>query len=306
MTRDAILLVGGGGFLGMALARSLAADGREVHVLGPHVAPGSLAGVIVHRGSQADAVFMRPLLERCGTIVHLASTTTPGSSASAPELEQSGNLQPLAAFIETLASAPPCRLMFVSSGGAIYGNPARLPADESLPLQPLSPHAAGKVAAEAMLAAHARKHTGTSLVVLRPSNVYGPGQPLRAGFGIVRTLFDKALTGAPVELWGGGRAVRDYLYVDDFVAACLTLIARPDIAGTFNVGSGEGVALVELMAQVESVTGRTLSVSPQPSRGVDVEAIVLDSARLRAATQWSLETSLDTGLRRTWQWLQDS
>lgn len=305
MTRDAILLVGGGGFIGAALAHALSADGREVHALGPHVVPGHIDGIFGHRGSQSDAALVRPLLEHCGTVIHLASTTTPGSSAGAPEVEQSGNLQPLSVFIDTLASTSPCRLMFVSSGGAIYGNPARLPADESLPPQPLSPHAAGKAAAEAMLSEYARHHAGAALVVLRPSNVYGPGQPLRSGFGIVRTLLEKARTGAPVEIWGSDRAVRDYLYIDDFVAACRRLLDRPEIAGTFNVGSGEGVALSALIEHVARVTGRPFAVSRQPGRGVDVESIILDSGRLQAATEWSPEVTLDAGLRSTWQWLQD-
>ena len=219
-----VLLIGGGGFIGRALGRRLAASGCEVHALSRHVEPGRRGDVEFHRGSQAETAVVAPLLARCDSVVHLASTTTPGRSAHAPALEMRENLEPLADFLELLAAAAPRRILYLSSGGAIYGNPPFLPATEEHPVQPLSWHAAGKVAAEEFLRTHARQISGTSLAILRPANVYGPGQPLQAGFGFVRTLMEKARSGEPVEIWGDGRQVRDFLYIDDLVDACLRLL----------------------------------------------------------------------------------
>lgn len=296
-----VLLIGGGGFIGRALGRRLAASGCEVHALSRHVEPGRRGDVEFHRGSQAETAVVAPLLARCDSVVHLASTTTPGRSAHAPALEMRENLEPLADFLELLAAAAPRRILYLSSGGAIYGNPPFLPATEEHPVQPLSWHAAGKVAAEEFLRTHARQISGTSLAILRPANVYGPGQPLQAGFGFVRTLMEKARSGEPVEIWGDGRQVRDFLYIDDLVDACLRLLDAPAVTGTFNAGSGAGTSLLELVRLVIQITGRAIPVLLRPGRDIDVAGIWLDCERLHAATGWRSTTPLEAGLARTWQ-----
>ncbi|HPQ23975.1 MAG TPA: NAD-dependent epimerase/dehydratase family protein, partial [Gammaproteobacteria bacterium] len=144
--RQGVLLIGGNGFLGAALARKLAAAGREVHVLSRHLEPGAREGIQFHRGGQDDVVVVSPLLRTCSTVVHLASTTTPGSSARNPVVDIQENLLPAARLLETMADMPPERLIFVSSGGAIYGNPDELPVSEADQPNPLSFHAAGKIA----------------------------------------------------------------------------------------------------------------------------------------------------------------
>lgn len=301
--RSGILLVGGSGFLGLALARALVAAGREVHVVSRNVAPGCREGITFHRGGQEDVAAIAPLLSICNNIVHLASTTTPGSSARHPAVDVLENLLPAVRFMEIMAGFPPERLIFVSSGGAIYGNPDRLPADESQIPSPLSNHAAGKVALEAFFSSFAHAH-GISFATLRPSNLYGPGQGLRHGFGLVRTLLERALHSEAIEVWGDGNAVRDYLYIDDVVEACSLLLDAPHATGAYNAGSGTGVSILELIALVEKVTGHAIAVASRPTRGTDVRAIVLGSTRLRHATGWVPRTSLEDGLKRTWEWVR--
>jgi UDP-glucose 4-epimerase len=301
--RAGILLIGGNGFLGRALARALARAGREVYVLSRSAVPGQRGGITFHRASQDDADAVATLLGRCGTVVHLASTTTPGSSARNPSVDTEENLLPATRFAEAMSAIPPDRLLFVSSGGAIYGNPDRLPADESLVPRPLSYHAAGKVALEALFTAFAHAN-GISLAILRPSNIYGPGQPLRGGFGLVRTLLEKALREETVEMWGDGTAMRDYLFIDDFVEACTRLTDNPRITGVFNAGSGTGTSIRDLITLVAQVTGRVPEIVERPARGTDVRAIVLDCARLRAVAAWTPTVALEEGVDRTWKWLQ--
>lgn len=295
-----VLLVGGNGFYGRALARRLAAGGHEVHVVSRSTAAGERDGILFHRGSQDDPAVMRPLLERCPVLVHMASTSTPGSSARDPVHDTTCNLLPAARMLDMAAATPPDRMLFVSSGGSVYGNPARVPVDEQAPLQPLSYHAAGKVALEALFQTFAHAH-GTSLAVLRPSNLYGPGQDLRSGFGLVRTLLERALRGEPVEVWGDGSAVRDYIYIDDAVAACERLIGQQAATGVFNLGSGRGTSIAEMVELVAQATGRQLEIVRRPGRATDVRAIVLDSGRLRQATGWTPEITLEDGLERTWK-----
>lgn len=302
--RAGILLIGGQGFLGLALAKALAEAGRDVHVLSRNTEPGRRGAIAFHRGDQDSPAVVSPLLAECSTVVHLASTTTPGSSARRPTMDTEQNLLPAARLMEVMSGAPPRRLIFVSSGGCIYGNPDYLPADESLVPHPLSYHAAGKVALESLFTAFAHAND-VALAILRPSNIYGPGQPLRDGFGLVRTLLDRAMHNAPVEMWGHGDSIRDYLFIDDAVEACLSLIDATDITGTFNAGSGTGTSIADLIALVGRATGRDLEINKRPARGTDVRAIVLDSTRLRGATGWTPRISLEQGLRQTWAWLQE-
>lgn len=301
---SSILLVGGNGFLGKALAHALAEQGRDVHVLARHVDSGHDGNISTYQGDQDDPEIVMPLLEECGEVVHLASTSTPGSTARTPVLEVEENLTPTVQFIETMASRPPRRVLFLSSGGAVYGDCPTLPVDESVIPGPLSYHAAGKVAIESFFSAFAHGND-VSLAVLRPSNLYGPGQPLRPGFGIVRTLLERVKRGQQAEIWGDGTTVRDYLFVDDAVSACLKLLADDRATGTFNLGSGIGTSVNELVSLIERVTGQACPVLHRPSRKTDVRAIVLHSERLRTTVGWTPDMDLEEGLRWTWAWLRD-
>lgn len=303
-TRSGCLLIGGNGFLGLALAKTLAKAGREVHILSRGAEPGHREGIDFHRGSQDADTVVAPLLEKCGTVVHLASTTTPGSSARKPRVDTEENVRPAARLAEIMSASPPNRMIFVSSGGAIYGNPSQLPVDESLAPQPLSYHAAGKLALESLFTAFAHA-SDVPLAILRPSNIYGPGQRLRYGFGLPRTLLERALHNRPVEMWGDGKTLRDYLYIDDAVAACLHLVDTSQATGPFNAGSGIGTSIADLIGIVGQVTGRNLDVIARPARSTDVRAIVLDSTSLRITTGWSPDTDLERGLQETWKWLRE-
>lgn len=302
MTGGSVLLVGGNGFLGQALARALSEDGWRVGVLSRGPMPEVLAGVQWYGGSQADPTVVAPLLDQYGAVVHLASTSTPGTYADRPALECEENLLPLLRFVEIAEGRPDVPLVFISSGGAIYGEPPELPVGESLRLAPISNHAAGKAAAECFLGVQAAR--GRGITVLRPSNIYGPGQYLKPGFGVIRTMLEHVRCRSVMEIWGTGETLRDYLYVDDFVAAMRAVLEDP-VPGTFNLGSGVGHSLNRLREVVEQVTGRPLQVDFRPSRSIDVKGVVLDSTAFAAAHEWKAEVLLGEGVRRTWEWVRD-
>jgi UDP-glucose 4-epimerase len=303
MRSECVLLIGGNGFIGQALARQLAAEGREVHVLARHAEAGRRDGINFHRGCQSDTLLLAPLLRCCDAVVHLASTTTPGRSAQAPALEMAENMLPLAKFLQAQAEVGSRRLIFFSSGGAIYGNPSYLPVGEDQPTCPRSWHATGKLAAEAMFATAALQ-TGSPLAILRPANLYGPGQVLQSDFGLVRTLLERALSGEPVDIWGDGQQVRDYLYIDDLVSACIGLLDRHVVTGVFNAGTGVGTTVLELVDLTQYITGRQLPLRYHSSRGIDVEKIWLDCRKLHDVLGWRAAVSLEDGVGKTWTWLR--
>ena len=300
MMRDDVLILGMG-FLGRALTQRLHAEGRTVHVIeSGQVLP--VEGVAIHHGNMDDSQLLEKLLPRCGTVFHLASATTPGSSADDPVSEAQSNVLPSLRFLEQAQQYSPLRLVFASSGGTLYGDPTVPPTPENHPLKPHSYHGAGKMAQEAFL--HAFAHTtGSCVAILRPSNLYGPGQPLKNGFGVIRTLLEHALQGTTMPIWGDGETVRDFLYIDDMVEACLLLSRRPTVSGTFNVGSCQGHTINQILTAAEKVCGRKITVQRYPVRGYDVRQVILDNTSIKTALGWQPATPLEDGIRLTWQWL---
>lgn len=301
---DGILILGAGGFLGCALARRLASDGCRVYRVMRQPTPAFGANDSVHTGDLADTALMREMLMHCGTVFHLASATSPGSSAHRPSQEAELNLLPTLRFLDVMQEFPGRRLIFVSSGGALYGNPKIELAPETHPTTAMSYHGAGKMALESFLVTFSRL-TGTNLTVLRPSNLYGPAQPLKSGFGLVRTMLQHIRQGTAMEIWGDGETVRDFLYIDDMVEVCRRMQARPEFGGdVFNIGAGVGHSINQLRQLAQQVTGRSLAVAYQPQRQVDVSRIVLDCSKIRLRLGWAPTVPLTDGLTRTWQWLQ--
>jgi UDP-glucose 4-epimerase len=297
---DPVFLLGAGGFIGRQLARRLAAAGHGV--IAATRRPVEFAHPQVRNVVEAwdDRAQFARWIAGCGAIVHAASSSTPGSSAAQPQLE--GNLRTTLALVEALQDAPSPRLLYLSSGGTLYGE-RESPALEDDPLRPRSYHGAGKIAAESFIRAWAAQYAGTA-AILRPSNVYGPGQAARSGFGIIPAAFDCALHGRPLTIWGDGSTLRDYLYIDDFLALCEAALATPLDAGAhvFNAAFGEGIALDALIDRIDAVTGRRIERRHEPARRVDIHSITADTTAARSTFAWSPAVALDEGLRRSWQW----
>lgn len=217
-------------------------------------------------------------------------------------MEADKNIKPTLELINILDSYQKLRLIYVSSGGTVYGNPEVNPVNEDTPLRPLSFYGAGKVAIESFLRSFSSP-SKRNITILRPSNVYGPNQPFRNGFGVIRTMLEHLFHGKEMEIWGDGNAIRDFLYIDDMVSAIVSLMAFPNDNQTYNVGSGIGHSLNQIKAIIESVCGKELPVKYRPGRKIDVERIVLDSSRLCEATHWQPRVAIEQGIALTWEWL---
>jgi UDP-glucose 4-epimerase len=259
--------------------------------------------MIFHQGSLDDKEILERVLPECKTIIHLASSTTPGSSSRQPALETDKNIAPTLRFLDILQSYKNFHIIFVSSGGTLYGNPESTPVEETHPLNPLSFHGAGKVAIETFLRTFST-FPEINTTILRPSNVYGPGQPFRSGFGVIRTMLEHVRRGTEMEIWGDGTAIRDFLYIDDMVTALTRLIDFPRDNNTYNVGSGIGYSLNQLKEIIESFCGKRLRAIYRPGRKIDVKTIVIDSSRLINKTKWHPTVSLEQGIEFTWKWLK--
>ena len=299
-----VAILGAAGFLGRSLGESLACAGIEVLAATRQPARFDHAGirnVVAPFAGKDDFI---PLLREGAAIIHAASISTPGSSAARPQLD--GNLRTTLGLLEALQEFPGNRLVYISSGGTLYGDGDR-PMPEDAPLRPRSYHAAGKIAAESFIRAWASQYPGTA-IVLRPSNVYGPGQKPGHGFGVVPNAFRCASEGAEFTVLGDGRSLRDYLYVDDFVALCSAALTAETGEGVhaYNAASGQALQLLSLLDRIDATTGMPLRRVFRPARTIDVRTITLDNTAARRAFGWNPATDIDEGLRRSWDWFRAS
>lgn len=300
--RDSILILGAGGFIGRHLMQALLNSGhRVIAATRRPEATASTSGDVLNLVTLED--FHRALA-RTHTVIHAASSSTPGSSSGQP-LKELQNLTPTLTLLEALHQQPSVRLIYISSGGTLYTNHDRLPATEKSRIWPRSYHGAGKIAAESFIEAWCSQQAG-SATVIRPSNVYGPGQELRAGFGVIPNGFAKLKRGETMEIWGDGSTTRDYLYIDDFVELCRRVLSEPAQPSfeIFNASSGTGTSLNQLLQQMESVAGAALKRVYHPPRSLDAEHVVIDAAYAAQRLGWAASTPLQKGLEQTWNWLK--
>ncbi len=304
-SKDAILVAGAEGFIGKHIVKEIHKTGRKVISVGRHPAKNDLPGIqhiVVESGNPEH---FSDLLKECHAVIWLASVSTPGSSAGKPLDELYGNLQPLLTLLHNMQHRKGCKLIYISSGGTLYGDVENDNATEDMPVQPKSYYGAGKAAAEHFITAWSHQFRRTAIII-RPSNIYGPGQTQRYGFGIIPTVFQKLVQNQPVVVWGDGEATRDYLYIDDFSSLCMKVLENEVFSGTcvLNAASGEGTSLNHLLDLIEKVTAKPLHRTYERGRTVDVRRVVLNISSAMKSCDWCPEVSLVEGLNRTWSWFE--
>lgn len=302
-----ILILGAGGFLGQLVSARLAHDGHQlVCQVRNHTANSSDANI---RYVQATLDDTQALAEHAGVadyILHFAWDTTPGTSKGQPAVEAVNNLLPTFRLLEQLQTVANCPLVFVSSGGAVYDDALEGKATEASPLDPKSYYGAGKLSVEMFLRAYSAQ-TDNPVVIVRPSNVYGPGQQIKRQFAIVPTLMQAINDGSTFAIWGSGEATRDYLYADDFAEFFVQLISNQQTGvRTYNVAAQDSCSINELCRLLQEISGKPLSLEHREERGVDLRGVDFDCSHARAALGWQATTDLRDGLARTWEWFLTS
>lgn len=302
------LVLGGAGFIGSHLAEALARDGHSVRIFDrPHVDRlpqlRSAARFEIFSGDFLDPRSVVPALRGAEVVYHLVSTTLPKSSNENPMYDVESNVLGTLRLLEAARAAEVRKIVFVSSGGTVYGVPALLPVKESHPTEPISSYGIHKLMVEKYLALARRLH-GLEYSIVRPANLYGPRQRLDIAQGAVAVFLDRALRDEPIEIWGDGSVVRDYVYVEDAVDAMLRAARCEGEPRIFNVGSGIGVSLNQLVEEIGKLLGRRLRVQRGAARLVDVPVNVLDCSLALRHLGWRATTALAEGLRRTCEWLR--
>ncbi len=303
--RMRVCVLGGNGFVGSHVTDALRANGHAVTVFdrgaGWHRGPDP--GTRYHAGDLRDLASVGPALDDADVVVHLISTSTPGTRWLDPAQDVHGNVVSTIGLLKAAVAAGVRRLVFVSSGGAVYGEQTQPLIDESHPTDPLSSYGIVKLTIEKYVQLFHREY-GLDYAILRPSNAYGERQRGRARVGLVSAALASSLNGEPLTIWGDGTVVRDYLYVGDLASAIVAAATR-SVNGVFNVGAGQGRTVADILDLVRAVTGRPLAVRHARARAVDPQTNVLDIRRASSALEWRPTTTLEAGIDRTWRWLLD-
>jgi UDP-glucose 4-epimerase len=304
-----IVVLGGLGFLGSHICRALVARGYEVRIFDKLYGLRTLvedieAGVEILESDISRPDDVLAAISDAEIVVNLVHTTVPGSSMKDAAYDVSSNVLASVKWLSRLGETKVKRIFYVSSGGTVYGNPQTQPITETHPTEPVSSYGITKLSIEKYVAMYADMF-GVAHRILRPSNVYGEGQRLNIGQGVIGVLADRALRGEPLEVWGTGEALRDYLHVDDLVAAMVSLLDYSGPHCVFNVSSGTGRSVLDIINALQNQAGLRVEVKHLPDRGFDVAANVLSSSRLRTETGWAPAVEFEAGIARTVKWLRE-
>lgn len=303
-----ILLIGGCGFIGSHVADSLLGRGLKVRVFDrrPEALRPPLAGVDYVIGDFSDASLIYEAMSGVDAVIHLASTTVPATSNLDPVADIKGNLVATVQLLEVMRATEVRKLVYLSSGGTVYGIPETEVVPETHPLRPISSYGIVKVAIENYLFMEHKLH-GLQHVVLRASNPYGPRQGHTGVQGIIGTHLWRTARGESVEIWGDGSVVRDFIHVRDLAELCATAV-QSDAVGCYNAGSGTGASVAQIVDSISRTVKKSggIPMVPvyKPGRSLDVPRIVLDITRARRDFDWVPTVGLDEGIAESWQWVQ--
>jgi UDP-glucose 4-epimerase len=301
---DRHLILGGGGFIGRHVALRLARAGYQVlladRVRPAYDFPADAAPRISWQSLEIASADWDALVADVAVVHHYAWTSIPASANANPIGDLTSNVTATLAILEALRRRGGGRIVFSSSGGTVYGRLQQVPVPEDHPLMPITAYGAGKATVEIYLGLYRALH-GIDCRVARIANPYGVGQNLARGQGAATTFLHSALTDQPIVIWGDGEVVRDYVHVTDVAAALVALALAPrlDQFQTFNVGSGTGISLNAIIAELENCLNRRLDVRREHSRPFDVPVSVLDISRARNVLGWRPCLSFTEGMKRT-------
>jgi len=305
-----ILVLGGGGFMGSFLCDRLLAKGHSVRIFErPRVQPyrsfDAAERVEWMSGDFQSSADVAAAVAGCEAIYHLVSTTLPKGSNDDPIFDVESNLVGTLRLLECARQCGVEKIVFVSSGGTVYGTPLNVPIAEDHPTTPLVSHGITKLTIEKYLHLYHSLY-GLEYVVLRVANAFGERQRPDTGQGAIAVFVHRALTGQPIEIWGDGSVIRDYVYVHDIVDAFVRALDHRGEHRLFNIGSGRGFTLNEVLAAIEAGVGCRVERRFLPARPFDVPISVLDVTRAARDLGWTPRFSLEAGLTRTIEWARSS
>jgi UDP-glucose 4-epimerase len=311
------LVTGAAGFIGSTLVDRLLADGHQVVGI-DNFCTGITANLerayccngqdprrftLVKADIQAPELVDIVVGANPDVIFHLAAQVDVNTSVSDPQFDARSNVLGTINLCEAARQAGVRRIVYAASGASRYGTHARLPVDETNQVDPLSPHAVGKLAGEMYLRAYAEMYC-LAPICLAMANVYGPRQSPHGAAGVIAVLGSAMITGTPSAVYRDGADAYDYVYVDDVVDAFVRAGGAPvEITGTYNIGTGRHVTLTEIHGLMSAVLDGASPPSPNEDPCDELNAIALNATKAAKELGWTPKADIAEGVRRTMRWL---
>ncbi len=299
-----VLVIGGNGFIGSHIVDELLMNGCHVRIFDRFKEkfrePLGDVDYRIHEFSDTAAV--AEALMGIDVVVHLLSSTVPLTSNMDPIGDIQNNLVGTVNLLQIMKQEGVSRIVYLSSGGTVYGYPQLDPIPETHPLNPICSYGVVKVAIEKYLFMHQHLYSIQPLI-LRPSNPYGERQGHTGVQGVIGTFLENILNGESIEVWGDGSVVRDFIYVKDLAALCRFAV-QSDITGVFNAGMGAGNTIRQVIEVIREVTDIDFRPTFRAARSYDVQKSVLDISKAKRTFQWQPEIGLNEGVTRTYDWLK--
>lgn len=300
------LVIGGNGFIGYHLVRSLINKGWRTTVYDraskDQFVDFDSPPKYVH-GELGNRELLRESLEGIDVVFHLAYSTIPKTSIDDPAYDVQSNVVESINLLNESVNAKIGRVVFLSSGGTVYGKPNQLPISENHPTKPISSYGITKLTVENYLFLY--KHLyDLSYATIRPANPYGEHQNIFGTQGAIAVFLGQIAREHPVEIWGDGSIIRDYFYVGDLARACILAAESkiPDL--TVNIGSGKGLSLNDLLQLIRCTINVEFEVRYKKGRIFDVPKLILDVSRAYELLGWTPSVSLSVGIEQTWNWVR--
>ncbi len=303
-----VLVTGGAGFIGSHLVNGLLDNGYSVAVV-DDLSSGQLRN-LDHRATFYHAPIndqrVKQIIQREGPeiIFHLAAQSSVRQSTLDPVADADSNVLGTIRLLDAAASEGVEKIVFSSTGGAIYGNPDTIPCDEDTLVNPLTPYALSKYVSELYLELFYRTY-GLQYTILRYANVYGPGQDPNGEAGVIAIFAGLMLRGRSPNIYGDGEQERDFVYVSDIVEANLAAMYRGD-GRIYNIGSGEPVTINRICSLLQECTEFNQEPVYRPRRAGDVLKIALDHGRASRELGWEPKISLEEGLRHSVDYVREA
>ena len=303
-----VCVTGGAGFIGSHVADALLDQGHTVHVI-DDLSTGRRRNVpaeatLFEQDIRSEAAAGLIAEHEYELLVHHAAQMDVRKSVDDPGFDADVNIRGLLNLMEAGVENGLQKVIFASTGGAIYGEPEYTPQDLAHPLRPVSPYGVAKLAAEKYL--HYYQHQyGVETVALRYANVYGPRQNPHGEAGVVAIFARQLLAGEQPVIYGDGEQTRDYVYVGDVARANLAALSH-QASGVFNVGTERETSVNELFGEIRTCAGTDLPKEHAPAKPGEQQRSVLGVEHSRTTLGWEPQVSLEQGLRRTVDWFRDN
>ncbi|MFX1285548.1 MAG: GDP-mannose 4,6-dehydratase [Promethearchaeota archaeon] len=300
------LVTGGAGFVGSHLIERLLQNNHSVVCLddfstGTNKNLSRIKNKIkIIKGDIRDPETIRKTVKDIDCVFHLAAQISVNRSVREPRFDASVNIEGTINLLEAICSSSIKRFIYISTGGAIYGEPSVIPATEETREAPISPYGISKLVSEKYIEWFHNVY-GLSYTIIRPANIYGPRQDPLGEAGVISIFLGRLKNSKPLEIFGDGKDTRDYVYVKDIAEICIKAMNSSHM-NTFNAGTGKQTNLVELVKIIENVTKIEAHMKFCDPRPGDVKHIALDSKKAYQKLGWKPTTSLTTGISKTWEW----